>query len=191
MQVQREAQAVRRAMLGQPVSPQAPEVLQDGAAQQRRPLRLGCSPGRGCIARSRAGWRDPGRGIGLSLGRRPWAQSAGVVSFRRARRVRAGVGGWTGRGWPWTGRERFEGLGSGGVPKRRCVGAQGGLRGGLGVWTPEARSRLNGTSTSALTEPFLPFVEAEIAHRYLAPGGGHLEGTSHWEFAVIGSGLVL
>lgn len=63
--------------------------------------------------------------------------------------------------------------------------------GGRGRGWPASPSCLNWFSTSGLTVPFLSFMDAEIARRYLAPGIQALGGAVHREFAVIGSDLVM
>lgn len=46
-------------------------------------------------------------------------------------------------------------------------------------------------STSALTVPFLSYVDAEVARRYLTPGAEPYHGMVRWELTVTGSDLFM
>uniref|UniRef100_A0A8C5YLC1 Uncharacterized protein n=1 Tax=Marmota marmota marmota TaxID=9994 RepID=A0A8C5YLC1_MARMA len=70
-------------------------------------------------------------------------------------------------------------------------GTEGAAAGEAGRGWPASPSCLNWFSTSGLRVPFLSFMDAEIARRYLAPGIEALGGAVHREFAVIGSDLVI
>uniref|UniRef100_A0A8D2HG78 L antigen family member 3 n=1 Tax=Urocitellus parryii TaxID=9999 RepID=A0A8D2HG78_UROPR len=70
-------------------------------------------------------------------------------------------------------------------------GTEGAAAGEAGRGWPASPSCLNWFSTSGLTVPFLSFMDAEIARRYLAPGIEALGGAVHREFTVIGSDLVI
>ncbi|KAG3273265.1 hypothetical protein H1C71_031452, partial [Ictidomys tridecemlineatus] len=63
-----------------------------------------------------------------------------------------------------------------------------GLRVGTSFLQHSVKWRL---CASGLTVPFLSFMDAEIARRYLAPGIEALGGAVHREFTVIGSDLVI